>query len=41
MSCDKITKGLNLKSYEICKISYVIPMKAYARFVHKGIGSSW
>jgi len=38
MSCDIITKGLGLKSYEVCKISYVSPMKAYKRPMHGCIG---
>jgi hypothetical protein len=38
VSCDGITKGLGLRSYGVCKISNVSPMKVCEKLMHKCIG---
>jgi hypothetical protein len=38
VSYDKITKGLKLKSYRVCKISNVNPMRACEKLMHGCIG---
>jgi hypothetical protein len=40
-SCGRITKGLRLTSYGVCKISNVSPMRVCERFMHKCVGRSW